>query len=161
MSKNFASAGITVKKSFTAACRTSSRCGWWRTSAATVRRWLAPLDAIDFVLEAFFGAFGNVRVVFFRRHILGPLLKLSAVVVVLLLQGRENALGDAVHGDLLFRRQAPRFTGGRERHPKSRRRTGIRVHAAQRPDERAPLARRGCRAKRLADLQHTLLGWQR
>jgi O-antigen/teichoic acid export membrane protein len=53
---------------------------------------LAPLDAIDFVLEAFFGAFGNVRVVFFRRHILGPLLKLSAVVVVLLLHGRVELL---------------------------------------------------------------------
>lgn len=53
---------------------------------------LAPLDAIDFLLEAFFGAFGSVRVVFFRRHILGPLLKLSAVLVVLAAQGRVELL---------------------------------------------------------------------
>jgi O-antigen/teichoic acid export membrane protein len=53
---------------------------------------LAPLEAVDFVLESFFGAFGNVRVVFFRRHILGPLLKLSAVGVVLLLSGHVELL---------------------------------------------------------------------
>lgn len=48
---------------------------------------LAPVEALDFIFEAFFGAFGNVKSVFYRRYILRPTLKLMAVAAVLAVRG--------------------------------------------------------------------------
>jgi O-antigen/teichoic acid export membrane protein len=53
---------------------------------------LAPIEALDFIFEAFFGAFGKVRVVFFRQYVLRPGLKFAAVVSVLALQASVQTL---------------------------------------------------------------------
>ena len=53
---------------------------------------LAPIEALDFIFEAFFSAFGKVRVVFFRQYVLRPGLKLAAVVSVLLLGASVQTL---------------------------------------------------------------------
>ncbi len=53
---------------------------------------LAPIDAIDAILRYTFGAFGAVRTVFFRRHIVGPTLRLLAVLAVILFQGSVHNL---------------------------------------------------------------------
>lgn len=48
---------------------------------------LAPIDALEYLLEALFAVFGNVRSVFLRRHLVGPGLKLLAVGLVITLGG--------------------------------------------------------------------------
>lgn len=48
---------------------------------------LAPIDALEYLLEALFAVFGNVRSVFLRRHLVGPGLKLLAVGFVIALGG--------------------------------------------------------------------------
>ncbi|MCH8829233.1 MAG: oligosaccharide flippase family protein [Planctomycetes bacterium] len=44
---------------------------------------LVPVDSMDAVFQSCFSVFAEVRVVFFRRHILGPGLKLAAVLLVI------------------------------------------------------------------------------
>jgi O-antigen/teichoic acid export membrane protein len=53
---------------------------------------LAPIEALDFIFEAFFTAFGNVRVVFFRQYVLRPGLKLATIVTVLILEASVQTL---------------------------------------------------------------------
>lgn len=53
---------------------------------------LAPIEALDFIFEAFFSAFGKVRIVFFRQYVLRPGLKLAAVVSVLMLEASVQTL---------------------------------------------------------------------
>ncbi len=48
---------------------------------------LVPIDSLDSVFQSIFGVFGDVRAVFVRRHLLGPLLKLLAIIGVMLFQG--------------------------------------------------------------------------
>ena len=45
---------------------------------------LAPVEAMDKLLLSVFGVFSKARLIFFRRHIVGPLLKLIAVVTVIM-----------------------------------------------------------------------------
>jgi glycosyltransferase involved in cell wall biosynthesis/O-antigen/teichoic acid export membrane protein len=40
---------------------------------------LAPLDALSYVFQDLFVAFGEIRAVFFRRYVLAPLLRIAAV----------------------------------------------------------------------------------
>lgn len=46
---------------------------------------LVPVEALENVLERLFAVFARPRALFFRRHILGPLLKLSAVLPLVFL----------------------------------------------------------------------------
>lgn len=48
---------------------------------------LCPLQALDSVFQGVVAALASPRAIFFRRHVLGPLLKLAAVLLVLLVQG--------------------------------------------------------------------------
>lgn len=48
---------------------------------------LAPVTALDYVMEALLSAFGKPRIIFFRKHIVGPCLKLAAVSLTLLFSG--------------------------------------------------------------------------
>lgn len=49
---------------------------------------LVPVEALDALLIGLFAAFGNSRAIFFRRYVLGPTLKLT-VVLLLILRGSE------------------------------------------------------------------------
>ncbi len=83
---------------------------------------LVPLEAMDSLLLAVFASFGNARAIFFRRHIVGPGLRLVAVLaavlshasVVVLAYGYviAAAIGILVYGRLLWRlcREAGLFT---------------------------------------------------
>jgi O-antigen/teichoic acid export membrane protein len=53
---------------------------------------LAPVQALDEVLMGAFAVFSKPRAIFFRKHVLGPALRLAAVVSVLLAQGHLPAL---------------------------------------------------------------------
>jgi len=44
---------------------------------------LVPVEALDGVLIGLFASFGSPRAIFFRRYVLGPVLKLSVVVLLL------------------------------------------------------------------------------
>lgn len=46
--------------------------------------WLAPIQALDNWFQSMFAVFARVRAIFFRRYVLGPGLKLSAVLFVIL-----------------------------------------------------------------------------
>ncbi len=48
---------------------------------------LAPLNALDSVVVALFGVFASPGSIVFRRHVVGPLLKLSSVVTVIVMSG--------------------------------------------------------------------------
>lgn len=48
---------------------------------------LAPIEAFDRLFEAIFAAFSRPGAIFVRKYIIGPSLKILAVIVVLLLQG--------------------------------------------------------------------------
>jgi O-antigen/teichoic acid export membrane protein len=50
---------------------------------------LAPVGALDSCLVSLFAVFSGARAIFFRRHVLGPLLKLAATAIVV-----------ATHGDI-------------------------------------------------------------
>lgn len=68
---------------------------------------LAPVDGLNAVFQSIFGVFGEIRTVFFRRYILGPLLKLAAVVGVMIFHGSAQSLaicylGAAIIGLLLY-----------------------------------------------------------
>ena len=56
---------------------------------------LIPLQALEDVLEKTFAVFCRARAVFFRRHLLGPLLKLFAVLVLIAYGGNVYALSIA------------------------------------------------------------------
>ena len=47
---------------------------------------LVPVEAFDNLLTGLFASFTNPRAIFFRKHLLGPLLKLGVVLLLLLLQ---------------------------------------------------------------------------
>ena len=44
---------------------------------------LAPVEAMDALFQSIFAAFSKARLIFFRRHVVGPSLKLAAVLVVI------------------------------------------------------------------------------
>ena len=48
---------------------------------------LAPLDALSYVFQDLFVAFGEIRAVFFRRYVMGPLLRVAAVGAVIVWGG--------------------------------------------------------------------------
>lgn len=48
---------------------------------------LAPLGALDRVFQGVVAALASPRAVFFRRYVLGPSLRLAAILIVLLVQG--------------------------------------------------------------------------
>lgn len=48
---------------------------------------LAPIQALDGVLMGAFAVFSKARAIFFRRHVLAPLLRLTAVVVLVIVKG--------------------------------------------------------------------------
>jgi len=64
----------------------------------------APIDALDSLYEGMFAVFASPKAIFFRRHILGPGLKLVAVVAVML--ARSNvywmAIGYVIAGLIGF-----------------------------------------------------------
>jgi len=53
---------------------------------------LVPLQGIDSIFQGMCAVFASPRAIFFRRHILGPLLKLAAVITVLVTQGDAELL---------------------------------------------------------------------
>ena len=44
---------------------------------------LAPVEALDSLLQSLFAAFSKARLIFFRRYVVGPSLKLAAVLLVI------------------------------------------------------------------------------
>lgn len=63
---------------------------------------LAPIDALDEVLQQVVAVFASPRAIFWRRHVVGPALKLAAVLVVIAVAGdaRMLAYGYVVGGTL-------------------------------------------------------------
>lgn len=53
---------------------------------------LAPVTALDRVIEALLSAFGKPRIIFLRKYIIGPCLKLAAVSLTLLASGNVYVL---------------------------------------------------------------------
>ena len=53
---------------------------------------LVPVEAFDQLLVSLFAVFAGARGVFLRRHLLGPLLKLSAILAVVLWGGDVHAM---------------------------------------------------------------------
>lgn len=47
---------------------------------------LLPIDALDSLMEGLFAVFARPRTIFFRRHVLGPGLKLSVVLLLIFLR---------------------------------------------------------------------------
>jgi O-antigen/teichoic acid export membrane protein len=48
---------------------------------------LAPIEGLEFWFQSMLAIFAKPRAIFFRRHLLGPALKLAAVLVVIVLKG--------------------------------------------------------------------------
>lgn len=53
---------------------------------------LAPVTALDNILEALLSAFGKPRIIFLRKYIIGPCLKLAAISLTLLASGNVYML---------------------------------------------------------------------
>ena len=53
---------------------------------------LVPLQGFDSIFQGMCAVFASPRAIFFRRHILGPLLKLAAIITVLVTEGSVEAL---------------------------------------------------------------------
>jgi O-antigen/teichoic acid export membrane protein len=53
---------------------------------------LVPVEAFDHLLTGLFASFSNPRAIFFRKHLLGPLLKLGVVLALLLSQSTVTFL---------------------------------------------------------------------
>ena len=53
---------------------------------------LAPVTALDYVVEALLSALGKPRIIFLRKHIIGPCLKLAAISLTLLASGNVYML---------------------------------------------------------------------
>ena len=63
---------------------------WVRSDAPAVllvMLFVIPLDAFDNILIRLFACFASPKAIFFRKHLLGPLLKLGVVAVVIWLHG--------------------------------------------------------------------------
>lgn len=85
---------------------------------------LVPLEALDALLVGVFACFGNARAIFFRRHVVGPGLRLAAVLIAVLSSASivvlaygyviAAALGILIYGRLLWRlcREAGLFAPG-------------------------------------------------
>lgn len=56
---------------------------------------LTPLDALDALFETLLAVFAGARAIFFRRYLLGPALKLGAVILVMSVQGSVQMLAVA------------------------------------------------------------------
>ena len=56
---------------------------------------LAPVNAFDDLLQALFAAFGRAKVIFLRKHIIGPCLKLAAISLTIALSGDVHTLAIA------------------------------------------------------------------
>ncbi len=68
---------------------------------------LVPVDALDNLFQSSFSVFAKVRAIFFRRHLLGPALKLMAIVGVMIFDADVQTLaicylGAGVLGLLLY-----------------------------------------------------------
>jgi O-antigen/teichoic acid export membrane protein len=73
---------------------------------------LAPIQALDDLLMGVFAVFSKARAIFFRKHVLGPALRLGAVTAVVLSSGDVQALaiawvsaaalGVAIYAAMLF-----------------------------------------------------------
>jgi O-antigen/teichoic acid export membrane protein len=64
---------------------------------------LAPIQALDDLLIGLFAVFGNARAIFFRRHVLGPGLRLLIVALLLVTeQGVEFLAGGYVASGVLI-----------------------------------------------------------
>jgi O-antigen/teichoic acid export membrane protein len=74
---------------------------------------LAPVGALDACLVSLFAVFSGARAIFFRRHFLGPLLKLAATLVVVAMHGSvrylawgmvaAGAVGTTIYAGMLVR----------------------------------------------------------
>ena len=74
---------------------------------------LIPTDALDGLLTGLFASFANPRAIFFRKHLLGPLLRLGVIVLLMLFNAEvtflaygylaASGLGVAMYIVLLFR----------------------------------------------------------
>ena len=74
---------------------------------------LVPVEAIDGTVIRLFASFGNARAIFFRRHVVGPLLKLTVVILLITFEGRvsflaygylaANTIGILIYGGVLLR----------------------------------------------------------
>jgi O-antigen/teichoic acid export membrane protein len=74
---------------------------------------LAPIQAYDGLLIGLFAVFGNAWAVFFRKHVLAPLLRLAAVAAVIVIGGNVEMLavgyvlaglvGVAIYTQMLWR----------------------------------------------------------
>lgn len=53
---------------------------------------LVPLQGFDSIFQGMCAVFASPRAIFFRRHILGPVLKLAAVITVLVTEGNVELL---------------------------------------------------------------------
>jgi O-antigen/teichoic acid export membrane protein len=53
---------------------------------------LVPLQGFDTIFQGMCAVFASPRAIFFRRHILGPLLKLAAIITVLITEGSVESL---------------------------------------------------------------------
>lgn len=53
---------------------------------------LSPIQALDNLFQSLFAVFASPRSIFFRRYVLGPCLKLAAVLLVVLTQGSVHYL---------------------------------------------------------------------
>lgn len=53
---------------------------------------LAPITALDHVLQSIFAVFSKPQLIFFRKYVVGPSLKLAAVLLVVLAAGDARAL---------------------------------------------------------------------
>lgn len=56
---------------------------------------LAPLEALDVIVQSVYAIFSKPRLIFFRKYIVAPGLKLVAVIVVMLLAGDARTLAYA------------------------------------------------------------------
>lgn len=73
---------------------------------------LAPVNALDAVILSLYGVFSGAKAVFFRRHVMGPGLRVITVAAVIFCQGSATALavgyvaagivGILIYGSLLF-----------------------------------------------------------
>jgi O-antigen/teichoic acid export membrane protein len=74
---------------------------------------MAPLEALDRLLEKLVAAFARPRAIFFRRHVLGPGLKLAAVLLLVAFDANvyflaaayvvAGAIGTGLYGHILWR----------------------------------------------------------
>lgn len=74
---------------------------------------LVPVEAIDGVVISLFASFGNARAIFYRRHLVGPLLKLTVATLLITFEGNvsflaygylaASTIGILIYGGVLLR----------------------------------------------------------